>query len=277
MEFPLHHYEQPYTGAPDNYSIMGRRSSSNVSAPNVPVSTSIITGDQIEDVLARIVHRVDLQESHEGDGSTAERWNEKAGNPKLGGSSSHGPLTSRELSEMSRLCSTIASAMTESTTTTAIQNISASPSLEGHNSKTNSNASFARVNIDIVLSVIGLLDRHVNLAVATNIIESAGAMLRDTTKSPSQITVALEQVRRNHNCFHLPSTWYCLLSCFFETCHSHIHMLLRSLHWVRISIILPSGSQVERAMLNSSHCGTGLRRRPSYCSLSIRRTLIEGL
>ena len=216
MEFPLHHYEQPYTGAPDNYSIMGRRSSSNVSAPNVPVSTSIITGDQIEDVLARIVHRVDLQESHEGDGSTAERWNEKAGNPKLGGSSSHGPLTSRELSEMSRLCSTIASAMTESTTTTAIQNISASPSLEGHNSKTNSNASFASVDVDIVLSVIGLLDRHVNLAVATNIIESAGAMLRDTTKSPSQITVALEQVRMNHTCSPLTSTWYCLLSCFFK-------------------------------------------------------------
>ena len=177
---------------------MARCQRSNGSAPAATRTSNsdTITADQIEDVLARIVHRVDLQESHEGDGSTAERWNEdsqnagNASNASSSGRNNSGPLTSRELSELSFLCSKIAATMTTSGSITG-------PSI-GSNNKKNNSTSFANVEIDIVLSIIELLDRHVNLAVGINVIESSASIVRDTTKSPSQIAAALEQVCVKH-------------------------------------------------------------------------------
>ena len=205
MEFQFHNSTFHGAAHLDSTASMARRRSSSGSAPTTSRNNSdIITADQIEDVLARIVHRVDLKESHEGDGSTAERWNEdnqKGGNgcdQKVRGSNSNGPLTSRELSELTFLCSTIAAAMTTSASSTVIPNFSI-PSTTCNNKK--SVTSFASVDIDIVLSVIELLDRHVNMAVATNIIESSAAIVCDTTKSPSQISATLEQVRRATSCF----------------------------------------------------------------------------
>jgi hypothetical protein len=201
MEYQLHNSIFHGAAHLDTTASMGRRRSSNGSAPSASINNSdSMTVDQIEDVLARIVHRVDLQESHEGDGSTAERWNED--NTKRGrvcdqkgrGSDSNGPLTSRELSELTFLCSTIAAAMTASATTTVGTNLSV-PSMVSTTNKKKSITSFANVDIDLVLSVVELLDRHVNLAVAINIIESSATIVCDTTKSPSQIAAALEPVR----------------------------------------------------------------------------------
>ena len=207
MEYQLHNHSAIHGAAQlDTVASMARRRSSNGSvAPAASKNRSDkITADQIEDILARIVHRVDLQESHEGDGSTAERWNEdvnqKRGSsncdPKGQGSSSNGPITSRELTELTFLCSTIAAAMTTSSSasTTVSTNISV-PSLTSSTNTMNNITSFANVDTDIVLSVIELLDRHVNLAVATNIVESSATVVCDTTKSPSQISAALEKVR----------------------------------------------------------------------------------
>lgn len=197
MDFQLHNSSFHGGAQLDNTASMARRRSSNGSVPSASKKNSdSMTVDQIEDVLARIVHRVDLKESHEGDGSTAERWNE--GNQKRGslcdqkgqGSNSNGPLTSRELSELTFLCSTISVAMTTSATTTATV-----PSKVRTTNKKKCITSFADVDIDSVLSVIELLDRHVNLAVAINIIESSATIVCDTTKSPSQIAAALDQVR----------------------------------------------------------------------------------
>jgi hypothetical protein len=199
MEFPFHN-NTSYAAAPhmDTTASMGRRHSSTGSAPtSCTNNTDDMTADQIEDVLARMVHRVDLQESHEGDGSTAERWNEDSqnhnntSNPKVGSSNSSGPLTSRELSELSFLCSKIA-ATTSSSTATVGATIGTTNNICN---KKSGNTSFANVDIDIVLSIIELLDRHVNLAVAINVIESSASIVRDTTKSPSQIAAALELVR----------------------------------------------------------------------------------
>jgi hypothetical protein len=169
---------------------MSRRRSSNSSgkgapAPIIPKNSHVITTDQIEDVLARIVHRVDLNESHEGDGSTAERWstgNATTGcsNQNKGGSNTSGPLTTRELSDLSFLCSAIATAQ---------------PAITKGQSGNKNNFGFANVDIDSVLSVMELLDRHVNLAVNTNVIESAACILSKSSKSPSQAASALEQVR----------------------------------------------------------------------------------
>jgi hypothetical protein len=200
MEFQLHNSSFHGAAQLDTSVSMARRRSSNGSTPSVSKKNSNnMTVDQIEDVLARIVHRVDLKESHEGDGSTAERWSEgnqkrgSAGDQKSQGSNSNGPLTSRELSELTFLCSTISAAMTSLATTVP------SKFSTTNKQKCIITTSFADVDIDTVLSVIELLDRHVNLAVAINIIESSATIVCDTTKSPSQIAAALEQVRTTTN------------------------------------------------------------------------------
>jgi hypothetical protein len=164
-----------------NLRSSGNSSCNTATAPIAQNNSHCITTDQIEDLLARIVHRVDLKESHEGDGSTAERWSNGNGNNNQNkeDSGTNGPLTSRELSDLSFLCSQIA----------ATQSSAARAQSDNKN-----NFLFANVDVDSVLSVMELLDRHVNLAVSTNLIESAACILADSMKSPSQIASALEQV-----------------------------------------------------------------------------------
>ena len=103
MELPSHNNSSHAATPLDTVASMGRRRSSNESAPSTTGTnkSNNVTADQIEDILARMVHRVDLQESHEGDGSTAERWNEDspksntAFHPNADSNNHSGPLTSQ--------------------------------------------------------------------------------------------------------------------------------------------------------------------------------------
>jgi hypothetical protein len=194
LEVPLQTNTTYHDTGPCIDTMMVRRSSNNHgndSTANDKNSNAMTMTDQIEDLLARIVHRVDLHESHEGDGSTAERGSDNSANKSIDSNGKiatnrSGPLLPREISELSFLCNAIAAA-TISTTPGTTQSV--------NNKK---RIGFASVDVDSVLSLIELLDRHVNLAVAMNVIESSVGVLSDTTKSPSQIAAALEQVRNSH-------------------------------------------------------------------------------
>lgn len=129
----------------------------------------------LADVMNRILHRVDMKESHEGDGSTAERWSNTA--PSC-------PLTSAELSELSFLCQTLSNERVDCT-------MSASTTQERKPA-----TGFASIESDSLLSLMELLERHVNLASSIHLVQEAAAVLANPANAaPSQAANAMDKVR----------------------------------------------------------------------------------
>lgn len=95
------------------------------------------------DTVSRMLNRVALQEGHEGANPAASN----TAKPHLG------PLTDQELAELTFLCNTVASG--------------------NNNNNNNDGDSFANVEGDQLVSLVELLDRHVNLAVAVNLVEQS--------------------------------------------------------------------------------------------------------
>jgi hypothetical protein len=110
------------------------------------------------DAVSRMLMRVALQEGHEG-ASTASS---NALKPHLG------PLTIQELSELTFLCNTAASG-------------------------NNPYDGFATVEGDQLVALIELLDRHVNLAVAVNLVEQALQHI-EPGAAPSVIASEMDKV-----------------------------------------------------------------------------------
>jgi hypothetical protein len=130
----------------------------------------------MEDLITKILHRVDMMESHEGTGSTAERWNNTTHAGK-------GPLTPAELSELAFLGQSI---------TTPPSNVGAGP-MTAAKKEQESATGFASIDSDLLLSLMELLDRHVNLASSIHLVQEAAAILA-SHPAPSLAANAMEQV-----------------------------------------------------------------------------------
>jgi hypothetical protein len=133
-------------------------------------------GGGLEDVITKILHRVDMMESHEGGGSTAERWNNVT-------HAGQGPLTAAELSELSFLCQSL----------TTSQSNAGAGAMTAAKKEQEPVTGFASVESDLLLSLMELLDRHVNLASSIHLLQEAAAVLA-AHAAPSQAANAMEQV-----------------------------------------------------------------------------------
>lgn len=141
---------------------------------------SVKKSEKLADAVARMIHRVDLSEGHEGSGEAATSSTNKGGDDDDDDVHlNQGPLTPQELAELSFLC----------TATTA-----AADSKRGSKSSTQA-VGFAAVEGDQLVALMELLDRHVNLAVSVNLMESA-AGIAALQESPSQAAMAVDQVRQ---------------------------------------------------------------------------------
>lgn len=130
----------------------------------------------MEDVITKILHRVDMMESHEGSGSTAERWNNTT-------HAGQGPLTPAELSELSFLCQSLATS----------QSNGGAGAMTAAKKEPEPATGFASIESDLLLSLMELLDRHVNLASSINLLQDGAALLA-IHAAPSQAANAMEQV-----------------------------------------------------------------------------------
>jgi hypothetical protein len=149
---------------------------------------AVVSSAAFVDAVARMVHRVDLTEGHEGGGgdtvnTTAARRRSSKNDTDP---TRVGPLTRPELAELSFLCTAAAQAA-----------VSASSVPPTKDSKKDCAAGFAAVEGDQLIGLMELLDRHVALAVSVNLMESAVAVVAASSHeelSPSQAAAAMDQV-----------------------------------------------------------------------------------
>jgi hypothetical protein len=157
--------------------------------------------------VARILHRVDFTEGNDGDSSVVEDATASTGTPSTTASTTRdasssqpqggGPLTSQELSELSFLCSTALAARSKSSSSSSSQHRRGGGG--GRRTTNNDNDcvgedGFAAVEVDQLLGLMDLLNRHVNSAVSVHLMDSAAAVVVGA-QSPSAAAAALDRVR----------------------------------------------------------------------------------
>lgn len=118
------------------------------------------------DTVNRVVLRVACTEGHEESSPARQTPLSHAG-----------PLTPRELSELSLLCT------------------SANAARSNNNTSEDTPSGFATVEGDQLLALLELLDRHIDSAVSVNFIPEALELLQKE-ESPSKASASLDKVRR---------------------------------------------------------------------------------
>jgi hypothetical protein len=172
------------------------------STMKINCKNAVITAERMDDVVTQILHRIDMMESHEGKGSTAERWSTTT---SCNGTV-QGPLTTQEIAELSYLCHAVSTTNTSaSSNTRKISNGKSNDAMTMpetavsmmNDTNANDRLDFSNMESDSLLSLMELLDRHVNVAVAIHLLEHAAAVvLAHAAHAPSQVATVIDQVRR---------------------------------------------------------------------------------
>jgi hypothetical protein len=177
---------------------MSKRVKPAAQKPPPPSSSAPAIHNAFVPAVSRILHRVDLTECNDG-GSVSEDAAASTGTPSTttttrdasslqGG----GPLTSQELSELSFLCSTALASRSSSSSQHRLG--SGGTRRTSNDGNDCSDDGFAAVEVDQLLGLMDLLNRHVNLAVSVHLMDAAAAVVVGA-QSHSAAAAALDRVR----------------------------------------------------------------------------------